>query len=228
MLKTLQMTKLEHMILHLKSITLRNNYTHKVLNLHHKNNLCLLNQKAQTTRINLHLKNIVHIVTEEITPSLLVSKNNEMMKTNAMHMLDQNLLENHLYSTSVLILMIEQNTVIVDIEVEVPHVTTLTTKTIHKIDTVLHLEIDLAMTKVLLLHNTLDHDMTLTYAIPGLTALHTDLRIDTTLALEIDHAPIPETIVLQNKQIHTDDLLIHEILDFLDPVHSPILETELI
>ena len=47
-------------------------------------------------------KKIVHTVTEQITPFLLVSKNNEMMQTN---------------------------------------------------------EIDLAMTKALLLHNTLDHDM---------------------------------------------------------------------
>ena len=88
--------------------------------------------------------------------------------------------------------MIEQNTMIINIEVEVPHVTTLTTKTIHKVDTVLHLEIDLAMTKVLPLHNTLDHDMVLTNAIHGLTALHTDLRIDlviaTNLALEIDRS----------------------------------------
>ena len=87
---------------------------------------------------------------------------------------------------------------IIDIEVEVPHIITLTTKTIHKIDTVLHLEIDLAMTKVLPLHNTLDHDMILTNAIHGLIAVHTDLRIDllidTTLALDKDHAPFPETI----------------------------------
>ena len=128
--------------------------------------------------------------------------------------------------------MIEQNTLIINIEVEVPHVTTLTTKTTHKIDTVLHLEIDLAMTKVLPLHNTLDHDMILTNAINGLTALHTDLRIDllihTTLALDIDHAPIPETIILLNIQIHTDHLLNQEILDFLHPVHTPILETKLI
>ena len=123
-------------------------------------------------------------------------------------MLDQNLLKHHLYSTSVLLLMIEQNTMIIDIEVEVPHVTTLTIKTIHKIETVLHLEIDLAMTKVLTLHNTLDHDMILTDVIHGLTALHTDLHInpliDTTLALDIDHVPIPETISLQKIQIHTD------------------------
>ena len=165
-------------------------------------------------------KNIVNIVTEEITTSLLVSKNNEM-KTTEKLMLDQNL-------HSVLLLTIEQNTMIIDIEVEVLHVKTLTTRPIHKIDTVLHLEIDLVLTKGLLLHNTLDHDMILTNAIRGLTALHTDLRIDllidTTLALDIDHAPIQETIILQNIQIHTDHLLDQELLEFLDPVHTPILE----
>ena len=218
--------------MHLNSKTLRNNYTPKLLNLHHKNNLCLLNQKTQTTKINLHIKNFVHIVSEQTTPSLLVSKNNDMMKKKEMHMIDQNLHKSHLYSTSVPLLMIEQNTMIIDIKVEVPHVTKLTTKTIHKIDTVLHIEIDLAMTKVLPLHNTLDHDMILTNAIHGLIALHTDLRIGLligkTLALDIDHAPIPETIILQNIQIHTDHLINQEILDFLDPVHTPILETKLI
>ena len=75
---------------------------------------------------------------------------------------------------------------IIDITVEVLHETTLTTKLTHQIDNVLHLEIDLAMTKSPLFHNTLDHDMILTNAIHGLTALHTDLLIDllieTTLA----------------------------------------------
>ena len=121
---------------------------------------------------------------------------------------------------------------IIDTEVEVLHETTLTTKTIHKIDTVLHLEKDLVMTKVLLLHNTLDHDMILTNVIPGLIALHTDPRIDllidTTLALDIDHAPIPEKTNLQNIQIHTDHLLDQENLDFLDLAHTPIPETKLI
>ena len=126
--------------------------------------------------------------------------------------------------------MIEQSTMIIVKKVEVPHVTTLTTRPIHKIDTVLHLEINLAMTKVLLLHKTLDHDTILTNAIHCLTALHTNLRIDlpidTTLALDIDHAPIRETIILQDIQIHTDHLLDQEILDFRDPVHTPILETK--
>ena len=67
---------------------------------------------------------------------------------------------------------------------------------------------------------------------PGLTALHTDpqkdLRIDTTLALDIDYAPIPETTNSQNIQIHTDHLHDQEILDFLDLVHTPIPETKLI
>ena len=119
--------------------------------------------------------------------------------------------------------MIEQNTIIIDIEVEVPRETTLTTKTIHKTDTVLHLEIDLVMTKVLLLHNTLDHDITVLHTDP-----HTDLLIDTILVLDTDHAPIPEITNLQNIQIHRDHLQDQEILDFLDLVHTPTPETKLI
>ena len=147
-------------------------------------------------------------------------------------MLDLNLHKSQSYTTFVLLPMIEQNTMIIDTEVEVPHETTLTTKTIHKTDTVLHLEIDLVMTKVLLLHNTLDHDMILTNVIHGLTALHTgphtDLLIDTTLALDTDHAPIPETSNSQNIQIHTDHLQDQETLDFLYLAHTPIPETKLI
>ena len=149
-------------------------------------------------------------------------------------MLDLNLLKNDLYSTSVLLPMIKQNTMIIDTEVEVPHETTLTTKTIHKIDTVLHLEIeiDLVMTKVLLLHTTLDHDMIHINVIPDPTVLptglHTDPNIDTTLVLDTDHAPIPETTNSQNIQIHTDHLQDHETLGFLDLAHTPIPETKLI
>ena len=71
--------------------------------------------------------------------------------------------------------------------------------------------------------------MILINVIHGLTALHTylliELLIDTTLALDIDHVPIQETKILQNTQFHTDHLPGQEILDFLDPVHTPILET---
>ena len=149
-------------------------------------------------------------------------------------MLDQNLHKNHLYNISVLLPMIEQNTMIIDTEVEVPQETTLTIKTIHKIDTVLHLEIeiDLVMTKVRLLHTTLDHDMIHTNVIPGPTVLptdlHTDPHIDTTLVLDTDHAPIPKTTNSQNIQIHTDHLQDQETLDFLDLARTPIPETKLI
>ena len=93
-------------------------------------------------------------------------------------MLAQNLHKNHLYNTFAPLLMIEQNVMILDTEVEVLHATILSTKTIHKTDTVLHLEIDLVMIKILLLHNTLDHDMILTNAIHDLIAPHIDLHID--------------------------------------------------
>ena len=66
---------------------------------HLKNNLCIHNPKTQITKTNLHIKNIAHTVIEQITPFLPVSKNNEMMKINEKHMLDQNLHKNHSYLT---------------------------------------------------------------------------------------------------------------------------------
>ena len=180
--------------------------------------------------MNLHIKNIAHTVIEQITPFLPVSKNNEMMKINEKHMLDQNLHKNHSFSTFVLLPMTEQNTMIIDTEVEVPHETTLTTKIIHKTDTVPHLEIetDFVMTKVLLPHTTPDQDMIHTNVILDLTVLLTDLlidpHIDKTLVLDTDHAPIQETTNSQSTQIHIDHLQDQETLDFLDLAHTPILE----
>ena len=145
-------------------------------------------------------------------------------------MLDQNLHKNHSFSTFVLLPMTEQNTMIIDTEVEVPHEITLTTKTIHKTDTVLHLEIeiDFVTTKVLLLHTTVDQDMIYTNVIPGLTVLLTDLLIDPhinkTLVLDTDHAPIQETTNSQSTQIHIGHLQDQETLDFLDLAHTPIPE----
>ena len=147
------------------------------------------------------------------------------MKKNEMLTLDQNLHKTHLYSTSVLLLMIEENNMIIDTKAEVLLVATLTTRTF---DTVLHQEIDSVMTKVILLHNTLDHDMIPINAIPALTAHHTDLLIDrlidTTPVLDIDQVRFQETKILQSIQIHTDHLPDQETLDFLDPVHTPTLK----
>ena len=188
------------------------------------------NPKTQITKINLHIKNIAHIVIEQITPFLPVSKNNEMMKINEKHMLDQNLHKNHSFSTFVLLPMTEKNTMIIDTEVEVPHETTLITKNIHKTDTVPHLEIetDFVMTKVLLLHTTPDQDMIHTNVILDLTVLLTDLlidpHIDKTLVLDTDHAPIQEITNSSNTQIHIDHLQDQETLDFLDLAHTQIPE----
>ena len=206
-----------------------NNVTKQLIT-HLKNNLCIHNPKTQITKINLHIKNIAHTVIEQITPFLLVSKNNEMMKINEKHMLDQNLHKNHSFSTFVLLPMTEQNTMIIDTEVEVPHETTLITKGIHKTDTVLHLEIEtnFVMTKVLLLHTTPDQDMIHTNVILDLTVLLTDLlidpHIDKTLVLDTDHAPIQEITNSPNTQIHIDHLQDQETLDFLDLAHTQIPE----
>ena len=84
------------------------------------------------------------------------------MKTKEMLMQDQNLLRNHLYHTFVFPQTTEQNDMIHDIEIEVHReITTIPKTTIHKLDVALHLEIDLVMTKILLLHNTLDQDLTI-------------------------------------------------------------------
>ena len=132
-------------------------------------------------------------------------------------MLDQNLHKNHLYSTFAHLLTTEQNNmiIVIDTEVEVLHEITLIIKTIHKIDTVPHLETDFITTKVLLLHNTLDHDMTHTNANHDLivrhTELHIDLLIDQTLLLDIDHALSQENAISQSTQIRTDHLPDQEI-----------------
>ena len=126
--------------------------------------------------------------------------------------------------------MTEQNTMIIDTEVEVPHKTTLTIKITHKTDTVLHLEIetDFVMTKVLLLHTTLDQDLIHINVILGLTVLLIDLlidpHIDKTLVLDTDHAPIQEITNSPSTQIHIDHLQDQEILDFLDLAHTQIPE----
>ena len=61
----------------------------------------------------------------------------------------------------VLLQMTKQNDMIPDIEVKVHHEIINTRKiTIHKTDIALHPEIDSVITKVLLLHKTLEHDIT--------------------------------------------------------------------
>ena len=105
--------------------------------------------------------------------------------------------------------MIEQNDMIHNIEVEVHLERIIITKlTAHKTFTALHLEIILVMTKVLLLHNTLDHDMTILKDTRDLIALfinpHTNQLIDVTFITEIDHVHILEMTILHDTHCPVD------------------------
>ena len=130
--------------------------------------------------------------------------------------------------------MIEQKDMTHAEEADVHHEITTVTKTqSHKTDIALHQEMDSVMTKTLLLHNTLDHDMIITNKVPDPTVLPTDLLIDLlivlTLVIDIDHVPIQEiTTILQEIHLPIDHLLDHEILDILVHAHIQIQGTNLI
>ena len=147
-----------------------------------------------------------------------------------MLMLDRNLLKSHLYSTFVLPQMTEQNNMIHAIEVEVIHGTIITIKKIiHNKNTISQNRYcstfskdnvdECCRTKVLLLHNTLDHDMTTINEIHDHIALLTDLLTDPltdmTHVKDTNHARIQEiTTISQDIHLHIDHLLDQEILDF--------------
>ena len=116
---------------------------------------------------------------------------------------------------------------------EVHHELTTITKTqIHRTDIALHQETELAVTKILLLHNILDHYMITTKEILDPTVLLTDLLtnlpIYITLVIDIDHVLLQEITILQDIQFPIDHLLDHEILVILDLVHIQTQETNLI
>ena len=89
------------------------------------------------------------------------------------------------------------------------------------------------MTRVLLLHNTRDHDMTIIKEIRDPIALFTDLLtdplIDMTLVTDIDYARIQEiTTMLRDTHLPLDHLHDQEILVLVDLVHIQIQGTNLI
>ena len=112
------------------------------------------------------------------------------------------------------------------IEVEVIRETTIK-NTIHKTDIALHLEIDSVKTRRLLIHNTLDHDMTITKEITNpialLAAFLPGPLIDKSLVTDIGHARIQEiTTLLQDTHLLFDHLHDQVSLDSLDYVHIQI------
>ena len=88
------------------------------------------------------------------------------------------------------------------------------------------------MTKVLLLHNTPVHTMTIIKETRGLITLFIDPQtnhlIDVILVTDIDHAYILEITILHNIDLLLDYLRDQEILGFLDLAHTKIQETNLI
>ena len=174
------------------------------------------------------MKNIVQIVIERTIPSLIVSRNNEMLKIKETPMLYINLLQNHLYNTSILLLvkiaLTEQTTNLqkpmIDTVVEVHHVIVIQiAKLHHKIDIVLTLEADTDMPELQLLHNLTDQDMTTIDEIRVLIVHHTDLHIhhhlDEIHILDIDHVHTLEMDDFHNTLRHIDILPNHRSLDLL-------------
>ena len=157
-----------------------------------------------------------------------------MTKTKEKLMVDQNPLKNHLYNTFVILQTLKENAMTHDTEVEVQHEIILTTNTIiHKTDTVQHLEIDLVMTKIPLLHTTLSYGMTTIKETRDVIALlidhHTDHLIDVTLVTDIDHAHNQGIItILQDIHLLLDRLRGLEVLHFLDLAQTSRQETNLI
>ena len=144
-------------------------------------------------------------------------------------MLDLNLLKNHLYNTSDLLLvtitLTEQITNLqnpmIDTVVEVPHVMVIQIAILHhKIDIVLTLETDTDMTELLLLHNLTDQDMITIDEIRVLIIHHTDLyvdhHIDEIQVLDIDHVHTLEIDNFHKALRHIDLLHNHESLDLSD------------
>ena len=155
-----------------------------------------------------------------------------MTKINKKHTLDLNPLKSHLCNSFVLLVMIEQNDMILDITFGVHRATIISTKiTPLKTIIVLHLELHLLMTKILLLHTILAHDMTTIKDILDLTALrihlHIDPHIKMTLVIAIDLVLILEIITFPDILLHSDHLQYQEILDTPDLYHTPIHETNL-
>ena len=122
----------------------------------------------------------------------------------------------------------EQANVQTDIAVEVRLVITTTKIIISNIDKDLHLELNITMIDVLLLHVTLDHVMIITTETLAHIVHHIDHPTDVIHVLDINPDLTLEKITFRNTLFHTDPLQNLEILDILDLAHILIQEIKLI
>ena len=186
-------------------------------------------------KLNRLTSNTVSTVTEQTILSLLVSKNNEMIKTDVIIMQDQNLLRNLLYKifvhpplTKHQDMTQDQTNIQIDIAVEVHLVKTIREITIPIIDKDLHLELVTIMIETLLLHITLDHVMIIISETLDHIVHHTGLLIDhhthVIHVLDTNLDLTPEMITSKNALLHIDLLQDLKIPDNLDLIHTLIHE----
>ena len=178
------------------------------------------------------MKGTAPIAIEQIILSLLVSKNNEMMNTNAILMQDQNPLKNLLYNVTVLPPMIKHKDMIQD-QLNTPHDTVVevhpvtTTKNI--IDNYPFQKLAIVMIELPLLHITLDLVMITIIEILAHIVHHIDLPtnhlIDVihVLGTNLDHTP---EITFHDTLLRIDHRHDLEILDILDLAPIPRHETK--
>ena len=208
------MTRYVHMILLSRSIILQNNYKPSHYTHNNLTKQCLRNHVTQITKQNPLTKSTAPIAIEQIILSLLVSKNNEMMKINAIPMQDQNPLKNLLYNISAPPPTIEHKDMIqdqlntpLDIVVEVHPVTT--TKNI--IDNDLLQELAIITTEI-------QRDSR-SYRSPYRSSYRSHHRRDSRPRYK------SRSYSRDNNFQDTPPLIDHrldlEILDILDPVHIP-------
>ena len=178
------------------------------------------------------------IVPEQITLSMLVSKNNEMLKINVILMHDQSFLKNLLYNIFVLPPRIkhqdtiqDQVTIPLDIVVEIHLVMITKNPIILNIDNALLLELATIMIELLLLHITPGLVMTTINEILAHIVQHTDLLTDHLTDVigvpDINLDLTPEITAFKDTLLLTDPRPDLEILDILDLVHILIHETRI-
>ena len=174
-----------------------------------------------------------HRTNQQIILSLLVSKNNEMMKINAILMQGQNPLKNCLYNISVLPPMIKHKDMVQD-QLNTPHDTVvevhpvMTTKNI--IDNDLLQELAIITIELPLLHITLDLVMTIITEILAHIVHHIDLTTDH--LIDVIHVPVTnldhtqEITTFHDTLLLTDHCLDLEIVDIPDLAPIPRHETK--
>ena len=177
MLKTLQMTKLEHMILHLNSITLRNNYTQTPESSSQKQLMFTQPKRPKQQNKPAYKKycSYSHRTNHSISARFKIQRDDEEKR-------DAYVRSKSPQKSFVQYFRSPSNDRTKHYDNHCRSRITSRNKSYNKKNSQNRYRSTsrdrFSYEKSTTLHNTLDHDMIPTDAIHGLTALHTDLRID--------------------------------------------------